>query len=223
MKQHKHIIHTALLTLSMTAATAALASSATIPNTFTSGTAAVASDVNDNFTALKTAIDDNDSRITSLETATGAVSIPPSAFVSNGDLGCEYKTSTSKNYGFIQTGAPGSCQLVAPVYLPHGRTMVGLTCYLLDNEDPSDFDITFSRHDMTDPLSTANADGLYSLTTNFQQDAAVTPKTDTTLNGSPDDAVIDNTTYHYQLRVSIDAGFTGGDSLSMFGCVVSYE
>ena len=44
-----------------------IGSAYTITNTFSSGTTAVASQVNANFSAAKTAIDDNDSRITALE------------------------------------------------------------------------------------------------------------------------------------------------------------
>jgi len=47
--------------------TVATAASVTIPNTFTSGTKAVAAQVNGNFTAVKTAVDDNNSRIAKLE------------------------------------------------------------------------------------------------------------------------------------------------------------
>lgn len=41
----------------------------TVPTNFSAGTPAVAAEVNGNFTAVKTAVDDNDSRITALETA----------------------------------------------------------------------------------------------------------------------------------------------------------
>lgn len=40
-----------------------LAGTVTIPNTFSSGDAAVAQEVNDNFSAVKAAVDDNDSSI----------------------------------------------------------------------------------------------------------------------------------------------------------------
>ncbi len=50
------------------------ASSVTIPNTFTAGTPAVAAQVNANFAAVKTAVDDNDTRITALESAAGPTS-----------------------------------------------------------------------------------------------------------------------------------------------------
>jgi len=51
----------------------ASAGSVTIPTTFTSGTTAKASEVNANFTAVKTAVDDNDSRIATLEAALTAL------------------------------------------------------------------------------------------------------------------------------------------------------
>lgn len=45
------------------------ASQVTIPNTFVSGTVADAGQVNANFTAVKNAVNDNDTRITAIETA----------------------------------------------------------------------------------------------------------------------------------------------------------
>ena len=41
----------------------------TIPNTFVANTPAVADEVNANFSACKTAVDDNDSRVAALESA----------------------------------------------------------------------------------------------------------------------------------------------------------
>jgi len=48
------------------------ASSLTVPNTFTSGTATSASDMNANFTAVKAAIDDNNTRISSIQSVTNS-------------------------------------------------------------------------------------------------------------------------------------------------------
>lgn len=50
----------------------AWAGTLTVPNTFTAGTPAVAAQVNANFTAAKTAVDDNDARITTNTTDTAA-------------------------------------------------------------------------------------------------------------------------------------------------------
>ena len=44
-----------------------------VPNTFSSGTPAIAAEVNRNFDAVKTAVDDNDSRITIIESALSAL------------------------------------------------------------------------------------------------------------------------------------------------------
>jgi len=51
---------------------AATASDLTIPNTFIAGAPALASDVNDNFTAVADAVNDNDGRIAALEGAGGS-------------------------------------------------------------------------------------------------------------------------------------------------------
>lgn len=50
-------------------ASASTASTLTIPNTFSSGATTSASDMNANFTAVKAAVDDNNTRITALEGA----------------------------------------------------------------------------------------------------------------------------------------------------------
>ena len=47
--------------------TSTQAGEVTIPNTFHSGSPAMAAEVNANFTAVKTAVDDNDSRVAALE------------------------------------------------------------------------------------------------------------------------------------------------------------
>lgn len=53
--------------LALSGAGQVYADSVTIPNSFTAGSAAVAADVNANFNAVKSAVDDNDSRIAALE------------------------------------------------------------------------------------------------------------------------------------------------------------
>lgn len=71
------------------------ASNVTIPNTFTSGTPAVASEVNANFSAVKAAVDDNDSRLSNVETnkqnrvtGTCAVGGAVTAIAADGSVTC---------------------------------------------------------------------------------------------------------------------------------------
>jgi len=68
-----HLIFTLIITSS-----SAYATGVTTPNSFSSGTATSAAEMNANFDAVKSAVDDNDSRITTLE---GSVSAPASQFM----------------------------------------------------------------------------------------------------------------------------------------------
>jgi len=68
-----NLIFTLIITSSSVYATGV-----TIPNTFSSGTATSAAEMNANFDAVKAAVDDNDSRITTLESS---VSAPASQFM----------------------------------------------------------------------------------------------------------------------------------------------
>ncbi len=71
MKVTKNVQKLILVLATSAIVSGAMAESLTIPNSFTAGSAAVAAEVNDNFAAVETAVDDNDSRIT---TNTGNVS-----------------------------------------------------------------------------------------------------------------------------------------------------
>lgn len=55
----------------------AQAAALTVPNSFVSGAPAVAAEVNDNFTAVKDAVDDNDSRISDNQAAIAAIPLSP--------------------------------------------------------------------------------------------------------------------------------------------------
>ena len=61
--------------------------SVTIPNSFSSGAATSASQMNANFTAVKTAVDDNNTRIAALEAGTRPVFQGFSAATQNGGVG----------------------------------------------------------------------------------------------------------------------------------------
>lgn len=57
----------------------------TLPNTFTSGTPAVAAEVNANFSAVETEVDDNNSRITASVVCPADTADTPTRFVDRGD------------------------------------------------------------------------------------------------------------------------------------------
>ena len=70
----------------------------TVPNSFSSGTAAVAAEVNDNFTAVKNAVDDNDSRITANETAITALAVPILVDATSTPVGTLLGTDSAAKY-----------------------------------------------------------------------------------------------------------------------------
>ena len=61
------LIQALVTTVALVYVSASTASTVTIPNTFSSGATTSASDMNANFTAVKAAVDDNNTRITALE------------------------------------------------------------------------------------------------------------------------------------------------------------
>jgi hypothetical protein len=83
----------------------AIAGEVTIPNTFTSGTTAKAAEVNDNFTAVKTEVDDNNLRIEAVETQTQNMDTGCPAgeaiakIATNGTIECEADTDTTYSAG----------------------------------------------------------------------------------------------------------------------------
>lgn len=114
----------------------ALAGNVTIPNTFTSGTPAVAAEVNANFSALETAVNDNDSRITNIATGYDHSSYIPTSVTQKvfsllGD--CTNTTGGTETWDYArtpvgsdtlatitqtmrQTGAGSDCKYIEQVY-----------------------------------------------------------------------------------------------------------
>lgn len=99
----------------------ALASDYTIPNTFTSGSAAVAADVNANFSAAKTAIDDNNAQIQTKQNRVSSSCTAGSSIRvinSDGTVTCETDdnaggdiTGVTAGSGLTGGGASGSVTL----------------------------------------------------------------------------------------------------------------
>jgi len=109
------------------------ASSVTIPNTFTAGSTAVAADVNANFNALETAVDDNDARISTLESgpqvtlidgSPGAISVPTSASLSTPVCVTPDIAPTSNKTAFIDS--------VLSIQETTQETVAGVPSYSID-------------------------------------------------------------------------------------------
>jgi hypothetical protein len=198
------------------------ASDVTLPHTFSAGQRARAAQVNNNFTAVKDAVDDNDERITDLESQVaeiGAVSVPPLAFTyepNDGLGGCTFQRIMT--YAFFNN-ATGNCNAGAPVTLPHNATITGVSCLLYDNQAaPSISQIVLQRISLT----SGDSDGLY-FKFNSTTDSASPVLYGTVDNGIPDGSLVDNTEYVYYITVTFStAGLSPTTNLRLYGCKVEY-
>jgi len=96
-------------------ANSAWAGSLTVPNTFTSGTKAVAAEVNENFSAVKNAIDDNDSRI---GTNKADIASHDSRITTN-------KADITTNDGRITANETAIAAMTTPVLVDGSSTVIG--------------------------------------------------------------------------------------------------
>ena len=130
-----------------------IAGQVTLPNTFTKDTKAVAQEVNDNFSAVKTAVDDNAARIAASVTCPANA---PTRFTDNGDgtvcdshtgLMWEIKTGTVSVDVDCGTGCPDPhdvnntylwTQDIAPFTEPNGTLYSNFLAKLNDLEFPND-------------------------------------------------------------------------------------
>lgn len=202
------------------------AGNVTIPNTFTSGTPAVAAEVNENFNALETEVDDNDSRITSndnrisaLETPkTSYLSVHPSAFQlwNPSTSGCSTSLSLSHMAFVSGTG----CAVYAPVSLPHGATVDAVSCYFWDNSTAHSISSwTLYAHSKTSYNSAATVAAVNNVTTDvYSSTVAVESVAIPTV---PHD--VDNSLYNYTLTtyLSTTAGSLDLDA-RILGCEIEY-
>ena len=222
MKNSNHY-HSILLATMITASQAASASNVTIPNTFSADTKAIASEVNDNFTAVKAAIDDNDTRISSI--TTGFISVSPAAFHADSDPSCLWAVEPTKNYGYFHTDSPDGCDAVAPIQLPHNASITSVTCRFYDADAGNELINGFrlARHNMTDSDPSATAETLYgSAGTGSASGGAIEINTDSTTSVANGE-IVDNETYFYQLRVLFSETDVAGSTLRVHGCSIGYE
>jgi len=219
--------------------TAIQAGTVTIPNTFSSGSAAVAQEVNDNFTAIKTAVDDNDSSINSnggnistnttnitsntadiaaLQASTGFASVSAFAFQDeDASRNCRWTVNVGTSAGYYAVGGDADCDPVAGIQLPHGVTVKSLSCTVYDNTTANNIQsIRLLRVGLTSgSLSTV-------FVTGGSVDASGLQKlTDSTVPSSF--ALIDNSDNVYNLEIRFGAGTdVAGGQVTLKGCTVSY-
>ncbi len=219
MNKHQ-IFQTAILALLTVAVSA---SEVTLPNEFIGGERARASEVNENFDAVKEAVDDNHARIAALET--GTVSISIHAFNefysgSNDDTDCDFRRILNYAY-FNENGS--SCIASAPVTLPDGATITGGRCLLYDNDSqaaPNIYPISLVRSS----LDTGTNEVIYSsiaptLTQAEPQERALAPE-----DGITDGNLVDNDAFTYFLTIGFDnTGLSSADGLKLYGCKISYS
>lgn len=180
---------------------------------FTANTAAKASEVNGNFNAVKTAVDDNYSRLS----AAGAVSLSQFAFSDGLGTGSCSLQRTGNYAHFLETN--GGCNAVAPISLPHGKTVTSISCSVYDDEGattPNIVGVAFSRNS----LSIDWADTILANLTATTAAGLQTLTADTVYA----DALIDNYKYTYYVSLHFDlTGATSPYSLRLYGCTVAYK
>lgn len=130
----KRILTSAFLAVAVVSVTA-WASSLTLPNTFTAGTTAKASEVNANFAAVKAAVDDNNARITALQTV--ATYTAPTFFTGWSNVGAPWMTAgyTRDAMGFVhlrglvkQAGGTGNIFSLPAGFQPSANLQFAARC-----------------------------------------------------------------------------------------------
>ena len=203
--------------------------------TFVPNTPALAEEVNGNFDSVKSAVDDNDQRITDLEAKVpdGAVSLSAFAFSewqasTNPNRNCHMRRLQNYAYFLLPEAFSSGCSMTAPVHLPQGATVTGLSCLVDDamygtTADSHFYPVTLRRLNLTTPDTT----GILATGTT-SSNVGVQTLTATPFDPEAPELVIDNTQYAYTLMVSADyagdvAPAVDGNTLKMHGCTVTYS
>lgn len=223
----------ALLVASLSASV--VASEVTGLTTFVPNTPALAEEVNGNFDSVKAAVDDNDQRITDLEAKVvdGALSFSAFAFSewranTNPDSSCKMRRLGTYAYFLLPEAFGTGCQMSAPVHLPQGVTITGLSCLVDDvlygtSADSSFYPVTLRRLDLTD----GTVDGLFS-SSQTSDNSGLQTLTAIASTPTAEDLIIDNTQYSYTLMISTSfaddvAPAVDGNNLKAHGCKVEYS
>lgn len=179
------------------------AGSLTVPNTFSPNTPARADSVNENFSAVALEVNDNSSRITTLET--GCVSISAFGMVPRDLLHqTAWVSFGSGDYGRRSAEASGFEYLFGTIQIPDGATVTSFSYYSFDQDATNDsYGFLRARTDMEMARVQTSGSG------GFQT------RTDTSI----DFAVIDNSVHVYTVQLQI----WGGTTITPISAHVCYQ
>lgn len=202
------------------------ASSVNIPNNFTAGTPARAAEVNENFSAIESAINDNDVRITANENAINSLNAskqylyPVNVYSVN--------TAGYPNLRMNSSGMYNTTDLTdivaAPVVLPDGATITDMHCLVRDTHNTANFSgghITLMRVSMLEGAPPS----VYQVLSEIDLDTSGNLNGLRRLNdndGVIENAVIDNNEYMYSVRFWIQRT-SAVSNLMVSGCRIDYE
>lgn len=177
---------------------------------FQSGQPAYASEVNSNFSTLKAAINDNDTRLNTNESnisnlTSGYVSVNATIAVPQNS---SHETGFSSGAGFIgrkSLEASGGEWLSAPVNLPDGAIITEIKYVCVDVDATYDSQMVLNRSDgeWWGPLSTSGITGIQSVSATL----------------STGDRVIDNANYSYFVSMEI----RGGTNITPVTAIVGFQ
>ena len=220
---------TGFLVIGLSVSTAAWSGNiASVPHTFAAGAAASASDVNENFEALRTQIDGNANDVSDVNTKADANAASIAAINEPKEYTEYYNGSTfqivfdrpnvyragSGSYMYRTTDGPLS--LNHELRLPQGAVVSDLRCYYIDNDPVKN--IEFLGQQIIRLTTGTNIDSYFtdSVTTSSQS-----PLIRTFV--SPEESLtIDNANYAYKINIT-DDNFPSGAGVARFhGCSVTY-
>lgn len=227
--------------------TAIIASEVEIPNTFVSGTPARAGEVNANFTAVETAVNDNHTKITANEAAlatnSSAISSNTAAIATNSNAidaineirsymypinVASVNTAGYPNLRMNSSGMYNTTDLTdivhAPITLPQGASVTDMHCLVRDNHNTANFSggaILLMRVSMEE----GSSPGIYEEIVNIDLTTSGSLNGLRRLNdedGVIENSVIDNNQYMYYVRFWMQRT-QAVSNLMVSGCRLNYQ
>lgn len=213
MKIKKNVI--VLSTLIMAFTTTVVAGQVGSMTTFTSGTPAVAAEVNGNFTEHTTQINDNATAIAALKT--GAVSVISYSFRgSASDIDCKWWSTGNDGSSYFSASSTGgaSCtRALSGISLPDGVTLTNLSCTFHDNTASGSLKGTLNRVDLSSGVGSELA---------ATAATADDPNVQNLSESNITTPIVDNSRYGYFLIADFAANAALGSGLKVYGCTVDY-